>query len=248
MISLALAISAYNACQIAAVALSLRFSPAGLTETVFILDAILGVMLIGGAWTCARLIYEESRPIASGGIVRLLIIGAGEASAAVLREIARMPEQRYRVVGLLDDDRAKAQLRLHGTKVLGPIADLPRICREQQIGEILIALPSATNKEMQRIVSLCRTAQMQADTTTAGGGNGTTALRFRTVPSLQDILTGSAPATQMRDVSVNDVLGRDAVDMDLAAVGAMLHGQPVLVSGAGGSIGSIELMPHDLPL
>jgi len=237
-ISLALAISAYNACQIVAVMFSLRFLPSGLTETVFILDALLGVMLIGGAWTCARLIYEESRPVASGGIVRLLVIGAGEAAAAVLREIARMPEQRYRVVGLLDDDRAKSHLRLHGTKVLGVIADLPRICREQQIGEILIALPSATNKEMQRIVSLCRTAQMQADTNAAGGSNGSTALRFRTVPSLQDILTGSAPATQMRDVSVNDVLGRDAVDMDLAAVGAMLHGQPVLVSGAGGSIGS----------
>ena len=68
----------------------------------------------------------------------------------------------------------------------------------------------------------------------AGGG----ALRFRTVPSLHDILAGNAPATQMRDVGVNDVLGRDAVEMDLAAVGAMLHGQVVLVSGAGGSIGS----------
>ena len=88
VIALALVIAAYNGCQIVAVMFSLRFSAAGLSETVFILDALLGVMMIGGAWTCARLIYEESRPIAAGGMVRLLVIGAGEAAAAVLREMA----------------------------------------------------------------------------------------------------------------------------------------------------------------
>ncbi len=92
---------------------------------------------------------------------------------------------------------------------------------------------------MQRIISLCRATQMEADVHgTANAGGGGTPIRFRTVPSLQDILAGKAAATQIREVSVNDVLGRDAVDMDLAAVGAMLNGQVVLVSGAGGSIGS----------
>ncbi len=238
VISVALLIAFYNGCQILAVMFSLHFLAGGLSESVFILDGILGLMFVGGAWISARLIYEESRPVAAGGVTRLLVIGAGEAAAAVLREIARMPEQRYRVVGLLDDDRAKHGTRLQAARVLGPIAELPRICREQQIGEILIALPSATNKEMQRIISLCRTAQMQADSASPGAAGNGAALRFRTVPSLQDILCGNAPATQIRDVCVNDVLGRDAVDMDLAAVGSMLHGQVVLVSGAGGSIGS----------
>ena len=127
-----------------------------LPETLFMLDALFGLILIGGTRMAARMVYEESRPIAAGGMVRLLIVGAGEAAAAVLREIARMPEQRYRVVGLLDDDKTKARTRIQGAPVLGPISSLPRICRERQIGEILIAMPSATNQEMQRIVSLCR--------------------------------------------------------------------------------------------
>ena len=211
---------------------------AGIPETVFLLDWLFGVMLVGGARVFARLVHEESRPVANGGLVRLLIVGAGDAAEAVLREIRRMPEQRYRVVGLLDDNPAKAKLRIHGAPVLGPISSLPRLCHEEQIGEILIALPSASNQEMQRIISLCRATQMATDMRGASSLGGGPALRFRTIPSLQDILAGKAAATQIRDVGVNDLLGRDVVQTDLAAVGAMLHGQTVLVSGAGGSIGS----------
>jgi FlaA1/EpsC-like NDP-sugar epimerase len=151
-----------------------------------------------------------------------------------------MPEQRYRVVGLLDDDPARHRTRILGAPVLGPISKLAAVCADRQVGEILIALPAASNQDMQRIVSLCRAAQTAADLRSGGAGNSANAspLRFRTVPSLADILAGTAPATQMRDVSVADLLGRDAVDMDLAAVGALLHDQVVLVSGAGGSIGS----------
>ncbi len=212
--------------------------------TVFGADALFALLLIGGLRVFARLLHEESRPIAEGGLVRLLIIGAGGAAESVLREIRRMPEQRYRVVGLVDDV-AKIKTRIHGAVVLGPISSLPRICQEQQVGEILIALPSASNQEMQRIISLCRATQMAADMRGRGGESGATAgisggggLRFRTIPSLQDILAGNAVANQIRDVSVNDLLGRDAVQTDLAAVGALLHREVVLVSGAGGSIGS----------
>jgi len=210
----------------------------GIPETVFLLDWLFGVILVGGARVFARLVHEESRPIANGGLVRLLIVGAGDAAEAVLRELRRMPEQRYRVVGLVDDDSAKSKARIHGAAVLGPVSSLPRVCHEHQIGEILIALPSASNQEMQRIVSLCRATQMAADMRGNGSSSGATALRFRTIPSLQDILAGKATANQIRDVSVNDLLGRDAVQTDMAAVGALLHGQVVLVSGAGGSIGS----------
>jgi FlaA1/EpsC-like NDP-sugar epimerase len=90
---------------------------------------------------------------------------------------------------------------------------------------------------MQRIVSLCRATQMAADMR-GNSGAPATALRFRTIPSLQDILAGKATANQIRDVSVNDLLGRDAVQTDLAAVGALVHAKVVLVTGAGGSIGS----------
>jgi FlaA1/EpsC-like NDP-sugar epimerase len=233
VIATGLTIATFNLWQLLALP---RGTPTRYPETLFLLDGLFALMLVGGARMAARLVHEESRPIAAGGMVRLLIVGAGEAAAGVLREIARMPEQRYRVVGLLDDDPGKAKTRVEGVRVLGPISTLPRVCRQGAVGEILIALPSASNQEMQRIVSLCRATQMEADT--GGGGNGGGAIRFRTVPSMADILAGKAQATQIRDVSVNDVLGRDAVEMDLAAVGAMLHEQVVLVSGAGGSIGS----------
>jgi FlaA1/EpsC-like NDP-sugar epimerase len=214
---------------------------ASLPGTVLLLDALFAVLLAGGVRILVRLVYEKSRPVANGGIVRLLLIGAGDAAQSVLREIARMPEQRYRVIGILDDDAAKRGPRhaIHGVPVLGPVSSLPRACSENQIGEILIALPGASNHEMQRIVSLCRATQMAADMRTNPGSDGrATPLRFRTIPSLQDILAGKATANQIRDVSVNDLLGRDAVQTDLAAVGALIHSKVVLVTGAGGSIGS----------
>lgn len=233
-IALGLIFAAYHAWMMVAVLRGV-WAPV-VPESVFLLDWLFSIVLLGGARLFARLVHEESRPIASTGLTRLLIIGAGSAAETVLREITRMPEQRYRVVGLLDDDASKARTRLLGAPVLGPVSKLAAVCADRQVGEILIALPSASNQEMQRIVSLCRVAQTAADL--RSGPSPGAALRFRTVPSLADILAGNAAATQIRDVSVADLLGRDAVDMDLAAVGALIHGQVVLVSGAGGSIGS----------
>ncbi len=256
-IALAMLLAVFFAGQFAARRLLGHGVLAGLPETVFLLDWLFGVLLVGGARLMARLIHEESRASmglggAAGGPVRLLIIGAGDAAETVLRELGRMREERYRVVGLLDDAPGKQRMRIHGVPVLGTIADLPGVCAEQRVAEILIALPGATKAEMQRIVGLCRATQVA--TTTEGGAAA--AIRFRMVPSLADFITcrepprreppgrttgrttGQGTVNQIRDVSVNDLLGRDAVDMDLAAVGAMLHQQVVLVSGAGGSIGS----------
>lgn len=234
-IALALIVAAFYAWQTLAVWRTGHAAFIGLPETVFVLDWLFGVLLIGGARMVARLSHEESRPVAQGGVVRLLIIGAGDAAETLLREIARMPEQHYHVVGLLDDSPAKQNQRIGGAPVLGPISMLPRVCSGEQVGEILIALPSATNEQMQRIISLCRATQMAQD------ARAVTPIRFRTVPSLQDILAGKAVGAgvhAIRDISVNDLLGRDAVETDLAAVGALLHGKVVMVTGAGGSIGS----------
>lgn len=102
VLSFALIVAAYNGWQVIVVALGGISAMGGLPETLFIVDFLLSMMLVMGIRIASRFLYEESRPIAAGGMVRLLVIGAGEAAAAVLREIARMPEQRYRVVGLLD--------------------------------------------------------------------------------------------------------------------------------------------------
>ena len=226
----------------------------GLPESVFLLDWVFGLLLLGGARVVVRLLYEESRQgrggasgPSAGGLTRLLIIGAGDAAETVLRELGRLPDKKYRVVGLLDDSPAKQRGRIHGVPVLGQIGDLPAIAARQQVAEVLIALPSASKDLMQRIVTLCRATQSPAGLSTQGSTTGGGGIRFRTIPSLAELLAGSGgmggsrggmALHQIRDVSVNDILGRDAVQTDLAAVGAMLHGQVVLVSGAGGSIGS----------
>jgi FlaA1/EpsC-like NDP-sugar epimerase len=232
-IALALSVAALYGVQAWAAAHALDRPLATLPQSVLLLDFLLTVAAIGGAKMLIRLLHEESRSTASS-LTRLLIIGAGDAAAAVLREIARMPEQKYRVVGLLDDAPDRQRLRIHNVPVLGTIESLPAVCARERVGEILIALPERSKPQMQRIVALCRAAQVAGN----ASGKASTGVKFRTIPSLADLIAGQGNANQIRDVSVNDVLGRDAVALDLAAVGGMIHGKRVLVSGAGGSIGS----------
>jgi FlaA1/EpsC-like NDP-sugar epimerase len=147
-----------------------------------------------------------------------------------------MPERKYRIVGLLDDAAGKQRVRIHNVPVIGTVDELPALAAKHQISEVLIAMPNAGKEQMQRIVSLCRRAQVQDAANPSG-----TVLKFRTVPSMSDVILGRVGGnalSQIRDVSVNDLLGRDAVEMELGAVGSMIQGQVVLVSGAGGSIGS----------
>ena len=242
-----LTIAAYNGLQLLTLLQGRHAAFTGLPETVFVLNGLFGIMLLGGVRITARLIHEESRPVAAGGITRLLIIGAGDAAAAVLREIARMPERHYRVAGLLDDDPAKARRRLQGSPVLGPISSLPRMCREHQIGEILIAMPSASSLEMQRIISLCRATQMEADVHGTATSSPATPLRFRTVPSLQDILAGKAQVNQIREVSVDGCSGAGC-----GGDGSGRGGRDAASEGGAGQRRRRKhrqrTVPHDLPL
>ncbi len=204
--------------------------------SIFLLDFFLGAAAVGGAKVLARLIHEESRPAAATGLTRLLVIGAGDAAEGLLREIHRMPERKYHVIGLLDDAQGKRKTRIRGVSVLGPISTLGAVCVRHQIGEVLIAIPSANHDQMRRIIGLCRATQVAQDGAGQSGLRG--GIRFRTIPAMADLIAGRAIANQIREVSVGDLLGRETVDMDMNAVGAMLHQQVVLVSGAGGSIGS----------
>ena len=219
----------------------------GLPETVFLLDWLFGVLLVGSARLFVRLTHEESGNKGNegrGGDKVAHHWRHSDAAESVLRELARGRPNTpaYRVVGLLDDAPGRQRTRIHGAPVLGTIADLPAIARKHQVGELLIALPSATKAQMQRIITLCRSTQVSSTGET--GTENTAGIRFRIIPSFSeligggDVAGGRAALAQIRDVSVNDILGRDAVDTDLAAVGGMLHGKVVLVSGAGGSIGA----------
>jgi len=191
-------------------------------DSVFVLDFAGTIALVCGARLAVRLYHEEVRPTAEGAVPKLLVVGAGDAGENVVREILRMPVLRYRVVGFLDDDETKWGSQIHGFEVLGPIREIKRVCAEHAVDEILIAIPSATRQRLRQVIELCQ------------GTN----LRFKTVPALSDLISGRATVKEIRDVDINDLLGRAPVKLDEEQIAAFIRDRVILVTGAGGSIGS----------
>jgi FlaA1/EpsC-like NDP-sugar epimerase len=137
----------------------------------------------------------------------------------LLREL---PRSMYLPVALVDDDPAKAGVRLHGVPVAGTVNDLLHVVRTYRPDELMIAIPSASGEQMQRIIDICDLTQ----------------LRFRTIPSLGDLINGTVTVDQLRDVNFEDLLGRDPVRLDVDSVRRRITGRVVMVTGAAGSIGS----------
>lgn len=165
---------------------------------------------------------------------RVLVLGVGRAADTLVRDMIR--DGRYAPVGILDDESTLRNTQLHGVPVLGSLERLKEVAETTEAEILVIAMPSATNAEMQRVVSLCE-------------GTG---LPFRTLPRLIDQVQGDPGVNALREVSIEDLLGRDAVSFELPVVQASLTGKVVLVSGGGGSIGAelcrqiARLGPHEL--
>ncbi len=181
---------------------------------------------MGGARFVARTLYE--RPLrgfrAQRGARRVLIVGAGDGGRLVLREIVRNPELGLNPVGFVDDDPTKRRLRIDGVRVLGSTDELSRVIDEAEPDEITIAIPSAPGTLRARVVRAAREV----------------GIPVRTLPTVFELLQrgGGAAVRQVREVQVEDILGREPVRMELDRVGAYLTGQVVMVTGAGGSIGA----------
>ncbi|HEX7610141.1 MAG TPA: nucleoside-diphosphate sugar epimerase/dehydratase, partial [Solirubrobacteraceae bacterium] len=215
-----------------------------LPNGVIVLFALLSLVFLVGVRAFARSLYER-RPLAAfrggrKGARTVLIAGAGEGGRMVAREIMRNRELGLSPVGFLDDDPSKRRLRIEGLRVRGNTEEeLPRILDEAEPDEVIIAIPSAPGSTRARIVRECR----------ARG------IPVRTLPTVFELLqTRGALARQMREVRVEDVLGREPVHMELERVGAYLAGETVLVTGAGGSIGAelcrqiVRVEPHRIVL
>jgi len=199
-----------------------------LPNGVIVLFILFSLVFLVGVRALARSVYER-RPLAAfrggrKGERSVLIAGAGDGGQLVLREIARNRELGLAPVGFLDDDPHKRGLRVDGVRVRGNTEDdLPRILEEAKPDEVIIAIPSAPGSTRARIVRECRQRGIQV----------------RTLPTVFELLQGHGTiARQMREVRVEDVLGREPVHMELDRVGAYLAGETVLVTGAGGSIGA----------
>ena len=189
---------------------------------VLVFDLVLTLTFIGGARFAVRSVIERpprTELVSSGREV--LICGAGDAGNTLLREMKRNRELGYTPVGLIDDDPRKRRLRVQGTRVRGTRADLPRVLREVHVDEVIIAMPSAPGRVRQEIVEVCRQAGVPCTT----------------LPGLPELIAGDVTVSLLREVRVEDVLGRPPVQIDFARVARYLNGRSVLVTGAGGSIG-----------
>src|SRR5947199_1941057 len=195
-----------------------------LPRSIAVLDWLILFAFVAGTRLIARSLIE--RPGAASLVARgkeVVVVGAGDAAQLVIREMLKSPALGYTPIGLIDDDPRKKNLRLHGIRVLGTSAELPHILRDNPPDEVLIAIPSAAGETRQRVVEMAQAA-----------GVG-----VKTLPGIYELISGDHNlAGQIRPVQVEDVLGREQIEVDLRAVATYLADETVLVTGAGGSIGA----------
>lgn len=191
-------------------------------RSVLLLDWLIMIFLSGGIRFTARLLHEGPRPLAQSRGRRTLIIGAGDAGEQLIRQVLHESSGRMRVVGLVDDDPEKRGRSLHGVPVLGSTEQLPQLVSRHRVALLVIAIPSATGDQMRRLVERCTQ----------------TGIEFKVLPPLKDVLAGRMQLGHLREVQIEDLLGRDPVTLDLRQVESDLAGRTILVTGGAGSIGS----------
>ncbi|MEO1270390.1 MAG: nucleoside-diphosphate sugar epimerase/dehydratase [Myxococcota bacterium] len=195
-------------------------------RSVFLLDFVNTVVILGGLRVSIRMFrealadYQLERNAANKQ--RLLIVGAGDTSETLLREISKNSNLPYRPVVLVDDDPTRQGLRIHGAPVVGPTDNLVEIVQRYDIEAIIIAAPSATPAQKRSIFQRCQD----------------TGIRPKILPAIESVLSGQFSGREIRDVAIDDLLGRPPVKLDQEAIASYLHNKRVLVTGAGGSIGS----------
>jgi len=191
-------------------------------QVIYGLDWLCTIALVGGVRLAVRLYHEEFRQLPGGRLTRVLVIGAGNAGELALREIHRMPVEQYDVVGLLDDDPTKHGATMLGCRVLGGTDQIREMCERHGVDEVLLAMPTAPPRTVRKLVE------------SLSGTN----IRFRTLPAMADLIAGKVKVSQIRDVDINDLLGRAPAELDTAAISEYSQNKIVMITGAGGSIGS----------
>ncbi|WP_088188407.1 nucleoside-diphosphate sugar epimerase/dehydratase [Desulfosporosinus sp. FKA] len=199
-------------------------APMRLAHTVAVLLWFLTIFLIGGSRFAWRILQENHvfNSPEPGSKSRVLIVGAGDAGVMVAREFKKRFFREGRPVGFIDDDSHKQRLEVHGIPVLGRCQDIPRIVNNHNIDQIILAIPSASGDAIREIVEICEQ----------------TSAELKIMPGVFDVLSGTVDTKKIRKVQVEDLLGREPVKVNLEEVSGYLTGETVVVTGAGGSIGS----------
>jgi FlaA1/EpsC-like NDP-sugar epimerase len=204
-----------------------------------VLFLVYGVLLIGLLSSCRLLYRSYHTPSLQGGAgKRVLIIGGGVAGNMLVIDLKNSTPLLYKAVGILDDNPRLKGSHIQGIRVLGTCSSLPQLTQGLHIEQVLIAMPSATTEEMSRIVDYCLDAEIS----------------YLTLPKVQEILDGTARSRDLRPVALDDLLGRNPISLDIDLISSSLRNKNVLITGAGGSIGSelcrqvIQLGPASLIL
>ena len=197
-----------------------RFMP----RSTYIIAGLLLILFIGGIRFLLRVYYYLVAKYFNKNdtLDKVLIVGAGDAGATLVREIEQYHSGNRQTIGFVDDDKSKIGRKMFGVKVLGSRIEIPRIVSEHGVKEIIIAMPSVKGNEIREIISICKK----------------TGTKVTILPSIYEIIEGTASVSQLRDVQIEDLLGRDPVKLDDTEVSAFIKDKVVLVTGAGGSIGS----------
>jgi FlaA1/EpsC-like NDP-sugar epimerase len=198
----------------------------GIPRSIALLDGLLTLFIMAGMRATARYRHEAQLGQPSSGAQRkaVLVIGAGEAGTLVVREMLRHPEMGLRPVGFLDDDPKKVGYRIATVPVLGTTDDINRLVQRHKVDEVLIALPSSDGRVVREIVGRIEGAK--------------SGLKYRIMPGVYELLSGQVGINRIREVQIEDLLRRPPVELDTAAISNYITDQVVMVTGAGGSIGS----------
>ncbi len=192
------------------------------TWIFFLIDGFFNASLIGFAKFSYRIFQEGRQKDVASPRTKVLIVGAGAAGIGVLRELRSHPEKGYLPLGFIDDNLQKVGKSIAGLEVLGTTRDLTYIARKREIDEVIIAMPSAPGGKIRDIIRQCEYRKCQ----------------FKIVPNIHAILEGRVSINHIREVKLEDLLNRSTTPVDLAEISKNLSGKRVMVTGAGGSIGS----------
>ncbi|MEX2541101.1 MAG: nucleoside-diphosphate sugar epimerase/dehydratase [Trueperaceae bacterium] len=195
-------------------------------RSVPVLDGLLSLSMMAGARAMARYLYEGRRTeeVTPDKRKRVLVVGAGEAGSLIVRELLRHPETGLKPVAFLDDDRHKVGQRFASVPVVGVISDAARVIPEYGIDEVLISMPSESGVTVRRVIDVLQNVKPN--------------LTYKIVPGMYELLSGRVGIKRMRDVEIEDLLGRPSVRLDNRTIEGYLTGKRVMITGAGGSIGA----------
>lgn len=241
LVKVAITTGVANALAITFLQFSQLYLPRGVNGMVVLID----IILIGGTRMLYRMLREHFHPgnfnVVSGRKarsmketmkdtvmgdtdekIRVMIVGAGDAGASMIKEMRLHPENRKKVVVAIDDNKAKQGSRILGVKIAGGRQDIRRIAKKYEVDEIIIAIPSASQSQIREIAEEC----------------SKTKCKVQILPGLIDLINEKVTVKKLRDIDIEDLLGRDPVKVNLRAISGYLEGRIVMVTGGGGSIGS----------